>query len=84
MQKRKIHINTNFSVKGWMLCVIPHIRKDEKYYSDSDHKKQVKNVIKTLFHGLNKDEISATQDIYWTEYADFDNKNGSFGRGEFI
>ena len=25
-----------------------------------------------------------TQDIFWTEYTDFDNKNGSFDRDEFI
>ena len=24
-KKRQIHINTDFSVTGWMLCVIPHI-----------------------------------------------------------
>ena len=49
-QKIQIHINTDFTVTGWMLCVIPHIYKDEKYQSDSDNRKQVKNVIKTLFH----------------------------------
>ena len=38
-QKRQIHINTDFTVTGWMICVIPHIRKDEKDYSDSDHRK---------------------------------------------
>ena len=24
-KKRKLHINTDFAVTGWMLCVIPHI-----------------------------------------------------------
>ena len=47
--KRQLHINTDFSVTGWMLFVIPHIRKDENDNSDSDHKKQVNNIIKTLF-----------------------------------
>ena len=45
-QKRQLHINTDFAVTGWMLCVIPRIRKDSKEHSDSDHRKQVKNVIK--------------------------------------
>ena len=40
LQKRKIHINTDFAFTGWMLCVIPHIRKDAKYHSESDHRKQ--------------------------------------------
>ena len=37
--KSKIHINTNFAVTGWVLCVIPYIQKDAKYHSDSDHSK---------------------------------------------
>ena len=66
-QKRKIHTNTDFTVTGWMLCFIPQIRKDAKYHSDSDHRKQAKNVIKTLFHGASEDEIAVTKDIFWTE-----------------
>ena len=31
-QKRQLHINTDFTVTGWTLCFIPHIRKDEKYH----------------------------------------------------
>ena len=50
-QKQQLHINTDFAVTGWILFVIPHMGKDSKYHSDSDNKKQVNNVIKTLFHG---------------------------------
>ena len=76
--KIKIHINTDSSVTGWMIFFIPHISKDAKYHSDSNHRKQVNTVIKTLFHGVHEDEISVTQDIFWTEYTKFDNKIGSF------
>ena len=38
-QKRQIHINNDFTVTVWMLCVIPHILKDAKDHSDSDHSK---------------------------------------------
>ena len=47
--KRQLHTNTYFSLTIWMLCVIPHIYKDEKYHSYSYHSKQVNNVIKTLW-----------------------------------
>ena len=50
-RKRQLHINTDFAVTGWMLFVIPHIHKYAKDHSDSDHRKQVNNVIKTLFSG---------------------------------
>ena len=83
-QKIKIHINTDFTVTGWMPCVIPHIRKDAKYHSDSDHSKQVKNVIKALFHGVPEYLMDVTQCIFWTEYNEFDNKNSSFNADEFI
>ena len=84
MQKRKLHINTDFAVTGWMLCIITHIIKDAKYHSYSDNKKQVKNVIKTLFHRLSEEEIVVTQDIFLTGYTDFDRKNVLFDGDELI
>ena len=83
-QKRQIHINTDFEVTGWILCVITHIRKDAKYHSDSDHIKQVKSVIKTLFHGVPEDKIAVTKDIFWNEYTDFDDKIVSFDGDGYI
>ena len=79
-----MHINTDFTVTGWMLCVIPHICKYEKDYSDSDHSKLVKNFIRTLFHGVPEYEMAVTLDIFCTEYIEFDNKNSSFDGDEFI
>ena len=67
-----------------MLCVIPHIRKDAKDHSDSDNRKQVNNVIITLFSGASEEEISVTQDIFWTQYTYFDNRIDSFDADEFI
>ena len=64
-----------------MLCDIPHIHKDAKYHSYSDHRKQDNYVIKTLFSGASEDKMSVTQDIVWTEYTDFDNKIDSFDAG---
>ena len=83
-QKIQIHINTDFSVTGWMLCVIPHICKDAKDISDSDQSKQVKKFIKTLFHGASEDEKDVTQDMFWTDYTEFDKNIGSFDADEFI
>ena len=77
-QKRQLHINTDFEVTGWMLCVIPHIRKYAKDNSDRKHRKQVNNVIKRLFSGSSEEDMNVTLDMFWTEYTDFDNKIGSF------
>ena len=51
-EKTQLHINTDFSVTRWMLCVIPHIHKDAKDHSDSDHRSQVNNVIKNKFWSI--------------------------------
>ena len=63
----KIDLNTytNFAVTRWMLCVIRHICKYESDHLDSDHldsdhRKHVKNISKTLFHGLSEDELYIT------------------------
>ena len=67
-----------------MLCVIPHIHKDEKYHSDRDHRKQVINVINALFSGASEEEMAVTLDLFWTEYTAFDNMIGSYDADEFI
>ena len=67
-----------------MLCVITYICKDEKYHIDSDHRKKVNNVIKTLFHGLSEDEIDFNQYLFWNEYTESGNKNSYFDGDEFI
>ena len=67
-----------------MLFIIPHIHKDDKDHSDIDHRKQVKNIIKTLFSGAYEDKISVTQDIFWTQYTNFYNKIVSFDADKFI
>ena len=63
-QKIKLRINTDFAVTGWMLCVIPHIRKYAKDHSDRNHRKQVNNVIKTLFSGSSEAEMNVTLDVF--------------------
>ena len=69
--KRQLHINTDFAVTGWMLCVIPHISKDAKDHLYSDNRKQDNNVINTLFSGASEEEMAVTLDLFWTEYNDY-------------
>ena len=49
--EREKHINTNYAVTGWMLCVIPHIREDVVKNAQNKHHIPVNNVIKSLFDG---------------------------------
>ena len=76
-QKRQLHINTDFALTGWMLCVIPHIRKDAKDHSERNHRKQVNNVIKRLFSRSSEEKMNVTLEVFCTEYTAFGNKVGS-------
>ena len=67
-----------------MLCVIYHLQESKKYHSDSEHRKQVNNIIKTLFHELSVYEMAVTKDLFWTEETLFGKNNGSFDGDEFI
>ena len=49
-----------------MVCAITHIHKDEKDHSDSNHRKQVNNVIRKLFSGASEEETAETLDYFWT------------------
>ena len=49
----KKHINTDYAVTDWMLCVIPRIREDVFKNAKNKHHIQVNNVIKTLFFWIN-------------------------------
>ena len=78
MENRK-HINTDYSVTGRMLCVMPHICN-----FDGNNMKQVNNIIKTLFHGISNDDRNYTLKKIWIEYTGFNNKNGSFDSDDLI
>ena len=41
-----------------MICVIPDMSKDAKDHSDRNNRKQVNNVIKTLFSGSSEEEMN--------------------------
>ena len=47
--KREVHINTNYSITGWMLCVIPHICKDVTDNSHRNNRNQARCLYKTMF-----------------------------------
>ena len=71
--KREEHINTDYAVTGWVLCVIPHIRDDVFKNSQNKHHIQVSNVIKNLFAGSTEKELHVlklpcklqTQELWW-------------------
>ena len=83
-KKREEYINIDYAVTVWMQCVIPHIREYVLVNTNEEHIKQVNVFIKTLFHEISDDEMNDTLDTFWSEYTDFNNKNGPFDGNDFI
>ena len=81
--KREEHINTDYAVTGWMLCVIPRIREDVFKNAQNKHHIQVKNVIKNLFSGSTEKELHGALDMFWSEYTLFNHKNDPFDSNGF-
>ena len=69
--EREIHINTDYDLNGWILCVITHIRKYVIDDSNGNHMNQVRNVIKTLFCGISDDNINFTLHTFWSDFTYF-------------
>ena len=51
------HINIDYAVTKWVLCVITHIRKYVFENSDVNNMKQVNNAIRQ-FHGISYDDMN--------------------------
>ena len=67
-----------------MLCVIPHIREYELVNENGENMKQVNVFIKASSHGIYNDEINDNIDTFWSEYTDFNDKNGPFAGDDLI
>ena len=82
--KSEEHINTNYVVTGWMLCVISHIRKDLFKNAQNINRIQVNNFIKTFYAGSTEKELPGTLDTFWSEYTLSNHNNDPFDSNEFI
>ena len=82
--EREKHINTDYAVNGWILCVIPHIREDVFKNAQNKHHIQVNNVIKSFFSGSTEKELHESLDTFWSKYKIFNKNNDPFDSNEFI
>ena len=82
--KREIHINTDYAIPGWMLCVISHIFKYVSENSNGNHRKQVKFFINTLFVIYKTINGILLQILYGAIIMLFYRDNNLFDGDEFI
>ena len=73
--EREKHTDTDYSVTGWMLCVITHIREYVFKNAQNSHHIQVNTVIKSFFVGSTEKELNETLDTLWSKYTNINNKN---------
>ena len=84
MDKRDIHIKTDYYVTGWMLSVIPHIFEHLIDNYNRNHRKKFKNPTKTLFGKLLDETLHVTLYTFWSEYTNFHNKKLPLDGNTFI
>ena len=82
--EREKHINTDYAVTGWVLCVIPHIGEDVFKNAQNNHHIQVNTLIKSFFAGSIEKESHETIDTLRNKYTKFSHKNYYFDSIEFI
>ena len=82
--EREKHINNNYAVTCWMLCVIPHIREDVFKNAQNKHHIQVNNVIKDLFAESTEKELHGTLDTFCSKYKNFNQNIDPFDSNDFI
>ena len=75
---REKHINTDYDVTSWMLCVILHIMEYFFKNAQNNHHIQVNTVIKSLFSGSTEKELHETLDTFWSEHTNFNHNNDRF------
>ena len=83
-KEREKHINNDYSVTGWMLCIITHIREYVFKNAQNKHLIQVNTVIKSVFAGLSEKKLHETLDTLWSEYINFNQRNDTFDSNKFI
>ena len=62
--EREKHINTDYSLTGWMLCVMPTLREDILTNLNGNYMNQINTVIKILFAYLSEEEFHETIDNF--------------------
>ena len=82
--EREKHINTDYAVTGWMLCIVHQIMEYFFKNAQNNHHIQVDNVIKSLFPVSTENQLHDTLDTFWSEYKNFNDKNDPFEINEFI
>lgn len=87
-EHRKVNLDHDYAITGWMLCVMPAVRADVEERLQGHHREAAERVIERLHlppcpnRRVNIDKMAPSDivDKFWSEYKDFSNKTGVFSK----
>ena len=81
--KRKEKVESDYSIMGWALCVLPDVQKDVDNRLNSSLgvlRKKMENVIVRYFKSDVDKDTGEMIDIFWNEFKEFKNRTGPFSQ----
>ena len=87
-ENRKCKLDHDYSITGWVLCVMPEVRADVENRMDGVHRDAVEQVVERLYLPLcpnkrvNTDVTTPADivDLFWAEYKEFTMKTGHYAK----
>jgi len=73
-ESRRVHMISDWTIAGWMLSVVPEIRKDAIDNATGWDQLCVEHVIEKLFHGEAPQVLGQKKVTFWIELDGFQNK----------
>lgn len=76
--KLKRHLETDFALTAWALCVMPEVREDVAARMTGDHHEAIDRIITKLYSHDVMADIDEIIDTFWNQYKHFKNKTGKY------
>ncbi len=85
---RRVKLEHDYSIAGWVLCILPEVQQDVKARLNGDHRDAIERVVERLHIPpcANPNEkvcamaMADVVDTFWKEFKEFQNREGKFSK----
>jgi hypothetical protein len=78
-ERRKVNMVSDFCIAGLLLAPLQDVMEDVRANRTGVHNEAMDRIIKKLYYNRTKDELGTILDMFWTEWDEFNQRNGRFG-----
>jgi hypothetical protein len=79
--RRKVNMVSDFGIAGWLLAPLQEVMEDVRANRTASDNEAMDRMLKKLYYNSTEDELGVIMDKFWTEWDEFNQKNGRFGDG---